>query len=204
MQDAQSLFEDLKSHLDGLEEKFIKTFLGVSTADPDDYDLFVRAYCVLSHAALEEYLEGVALYVMQRSVEDFIFRREVKDTLLTLTAYLGLKLEADENESVDETKAFDKLRTLLEDAKTKFSRSVHRNQGISVKYLRKLLCPVAVDIKQDTNLKNSLIQLAKERGAFAHHRAARKVISPEDAKNFVSDCLELCKDIKEKIDQKFA
>jgi RiboL-PSP-HEPN len=204
MQDAQSLFEDLKSHLDGLEEKFIKTFLGVSTADPNDYDLFVRAYCVLSHAALEEYLEGVALYVMQRSVEDFIFRREVKDTLLTLTAYLGLKLEVDENESVDETKAFDKLRTLLEDAKTKFSRSVHRNQGISVKYLRKLLCPVAVDIKQDTNLKNSLMQLAKERGTFAHQRAARKVISPEDAKNFVGDCLELCKDIKEKTNQKFA
>jgi len=204
MQDAQSLFEDLKSHLTGLEDKFIKTFLGVTTAEPDDYDLFVRAYCVLSHAALEEYLESVALYVMERSVEGFILKREVTDTLLTLTAYYGLKLEVDENESTAETKAFDKLRPLLEHAKTKFSYSVHTNHGISIKYIRKLLCPIAVDIKQDPNLKNSLMQLAKERGTFAHHRSARKVISPEDAKNFVSDCLELCKDIKEKTDQKFA
>ena len=204
MQDAQSLFEDLESHLTGLEDKFIRSFLGLPTADPNDYDLFVRAYCVLSHAALEEYIESFALYVMERSVDNFILKQEVTDTLLTLTAYYGLKIEVDEDESADETKAFDQLRPLLENAKTRFSYSVHRNQGISIKYLRKLLCPIAVDIKQDPNLKNSLMQLAKERGTFAHRRAARKVISPEDAKNFLSDCLELCKDIKEKTDKRFA
>jgi hypothetical protein len=47
------------------------------------------------------------------------------------------------------------------------------------------------------------MQLAKERGTFAHKGAARKVVSPEDAKNYVNDCLELCRDIKDKTDQKF-
>lgn len=203
MQDTESLFRDLTNHVARLEDAFIKGFLAVSTAKPEDYDLSVRAYCVLTHAALEEYLEGIALYVMKQTIDDYVLRKTVRDSLLTLTAYGRLELKVNEDETTDEIRTFDVLRPMLDEAKTRFSRSVHKNQGISLKYLRRLLNPVAVDIKQDSNLKNSLMQLAKERGTFAHKGAARKVISPEDAKNYVNDCLELCRDIKDKTDQKF-
>jgi methyltransferase-like protein len=203
MQDAESLFHDLTINVARLEDTFINTFRLEATAKPEEYDLPVRAYCVLSHAALEEYFEGIALYVMKQSIYDYIMYKKVRDSLLTLTAYNRLELNVDEDETADEIRTFDVIRPMLEDAKARFSRSVHKNQGISLKYLRRLLNPVAVDIKQDSNLKNSLMQLAKERGTFAHKGAARKVISPEDAKNYVNDCLELCRDIKDKTDQKF-
>src|ERR1044072_31968 len=203
MQDAESLFHDLTINVARLEDTFINTFLLEAKAKPEQYDLPVRAYCVLSHAALEEYFEGIALYVMKQSINDYVLHKRVRDSLLTLTAFNKLELKVNEDETTDETRTYDIIRPMLEDAKTRFSHSVHKNQGISLKYLRRLLNPVAEDIKQDSNLKNSLMQLAKERGTFAHKGAARKVISPEDAKNYVNDCLELCRDIKDKTDQKF-
>lgn len=203
MQETESLFETLTRNVARLEDVFIKGFLPLSTAKPEDYDLQVRAYCVLTHAALEEYLEGIALYVMKQSIDDYVMGKKVRDSLLTLTAYSRLELAVNENETTDEIRTYDVLRRMLDDANKRFSRSVHNNQGISLKYLRRLLNPVAVDIVQDSNLKNSLMQLSKERGTFAHKGAARKVVSPEDARNYVKDCLELCKDIKEKTNQKF-
>src|SRR5882762_1794990 len=127
MQDTESLFRDLTNHVARLEDAFIKGFLAVSTAKPEDYDLSVRAYCVLTHAALEEYLEGIALYVMKQSIDDYVLRKTVRDSLLTLTAYGRLELKVNEDETTDEIRTFDVLRPMLDEAKTRFSRSVHKN-----------------------------------------------------------------------------
>jgi len=83
----------------------------------------------------------------------------------------------------------------------RFSKDVYNNQGISLKYLRRLL--IAIDIKDDVNLLNSLRRLASERGQYAHKRLIKNILSPEDAKNYVGDCLELCEDIKAKAISKF-
>lgn len=203
MENAQTLFDDLKKHVAHLEESLIKRFLSLATANPAEYDLPVRAYCVLTHAALEDYLECIALYVMKQSIEDYVMRKKVRDTLLMLVAYQGLTIKIDDDEKTSETRTFDQLRLMLEEARTRFSQAVHQNHGISVKYMRRLLIPVAIDIKQDINLKNSLIQLSKQRGTFAHKRRAQKVLAPEDAKGFVTDCLEMCKHIKERTTEKF-
>jgi len=204
MEVADLLFQELQRHIANLERSFLQRFLGMAEADPHDYDLPVRAYCVLAHAALEEFIEKIALHVMTRSIDEFITKQKYRDTLLTLTTHYGLRLRLDDDESTTERKGYDYLRPLLQEAKDKFSGTVYRNQGVSIKYMRRLLVPVAVDIKQDVNLKNSLMQLVKERGTFAHQGVATRILAPEDAKSFVSDCLKLCEDIKEKTLQKFA
>lgn len=204
MVDAETLYNQLRLHIASLEEKFLKNFLTSQTANPGEYDLSVRAYCVLSHAALEEYLENVALYVMHQSVQAFLMEQKCNNTLLTLVSYYRLKLDLDVDENSSEKKAYDYLRLILEKAKSRLSDEVARNQGFSIKYMRKLLVPVAVDIQEDANLKNSIMQLAKQRGTFAHKGAAIKVLSPEDAKGFVTDCLKMCEDIKVKTTAKFA
>ena len=122
---------------------------------------------------------------------------------MTLVLYCGLKLEIDEDERKNETKVFDYLRPIFDEVKRKFSTDVHNNHGISLKYLRSLLIPVAIDIKEDIRLKNSLQKLASERGEYAHKRLIRHVLAPEDARNYVNDCLELCEDVKAKAENKF-
>jgi len=207
MQAVIELFNNLKIYVATLEDRFIKQYIPVDPEiGPGEYEISVKAYCLLSHAAIEEYVEEVVLKIMQRSIDDWTTKRKIVDGLLTLISYYGLRLKIDEGE--DETKIYDYLRKILKEAKEKFSHDIEKNHGIGIANLRQLLLPVGIDIKQDENIKNSIKKLASERGLYAHYqrgdrKGAKKVLSPEDAKNYVDDCLNLCEDIKNKALNKF-
>lgn len=204
MNDFEKLYDDLKKHIALLEKTFIYPFIPAEPSTmPDKYEHHVKAYCILCHAAFEEYFETIALRVMTKSIDCWLHDRKYNDTLVTLVSYYGLKLKVNLDESNEEIKIFDYLRDVFDEVKKMFSKDVYENHGISLKYLRSLLIPVAIDIKNDVNLLNSLRKLAGERGEYAHKRLIKNILSPEDAKNYVGDCLELCKDIKEKAISKF-
>jgi hypothetical protein len=203
MADIDLLFTELQKHINELEQEFIQPFLPANPAiGPDQYALKVRAYCILSHAAFEEFFETIALEVMDRSITEWLNTRKITDSLLTLVSCYGLKIDIEDDKL---QKVFDHLYRLLEEAKRTFSREIHDNHGISQKYLRKLLIPVGLDLKQDDPvLLNSLVQLSNERGPYAHKGTVNRVLAPEDAKKYVVDCLELCSDIRLKAVKKFA
>lgn len=204
MSDFENLLKELKKHIEDLQKTFIDAFIPTDPSTrPEAYEHQVRAYCILCHAAFEEYFENIALKVMSLSLNEWMISRKYTDTLMTLVLYYGLKIEIDEDEEKAETKVFDYLRPLFEDIKNKFSTDVHKNHGISLKYLRKLLIPVAIDIKEDIGQKNSLQKLAKERGEYAHKGLIKTVLAPEDARSYVNDCLNLCEDVKAKAESKF-
>ena len=73
----------------------------------------------------------------------------------------------------------------------------NNNNGISPKYLRKILTPIYINIMDDSNIKNSLKQLAKERGSYSHKRRIPTIPPPEDVRAYVHDCLSLCRNIKD-------
>jgi hypothetical protein len=194
-----ALFGDLSGYTDELAEKFVNRFLPADPATPPDaYALDVRAYCLLAHAAFEEFIEAVASEVLERVATDWLLHRKVSDVLLTLLCWHGSTLKIDTKEASAEIKNFDYLRPLVDDAKSAFSNEIHNNHGISISYLRSLLTPIAIDIKQDAGLLNSLKQLAEGRGLYAHRGKVKTVLAPEDAKNYVHDCLALCDDVKAK------
>ncbi len=132
-----------------------------------------------------------------------MYSRKYSDTLVALTCYYKLELKSDNDENSRETKVFDYLRPIFDNAKEKFSYDVHHNHGASVKYLRNLMIPVAIDIMDDVVKLASLKQLAKERGDYAHRQLITRVLDPVDVKNYVQDCLDLCNDIKNKANAKF-
>lgn len=203
-----SKFDDfytiLDSHLRILESQFIARFLPANPlTPPSDYEHFVKAYCILSHAAIEEYFESVSLGVMSQSLDEWQNHRKNTDTLATLISCFGLKITIDDNENNRETKVFDYLRAVFDEAKRKLSQEINENHGISAKYLRKLMIPVAISIVDDVSLLNSLKQLAKARGEYAHKQLIKTVLAPEDAKSYVEDCLKICEDIRAKANSKF-
>jgi hypothetical protein len=197
--DIDVRFGELSGYVEELAEKFVNRFLPADPAtSPDAYALDVRAYCMLAHAAFEEFIEAVASEVVERVANGWLLHRTVSDVLLTLLSWHGSTLKIDENEGSVETKNFDYLRPLINAAKAAFSNEIHNNHGISIIHLRNLLTPIAIDIKQDAGLLNSLKQLAEGRGLYAHHGKVKSVLAPEYAKNYVEDCLSLCDDIKTK------
>lgn len=205
MNDFVTLYNELDLHILDLQKEFIDSFIPAEpSVEPLEYIHKVKAYCILAHAAFEEYFENISLKIMNKSIEDWYNSRRYNDTLVAMVATYGIKLKIDTDENNDETQIFDYLRNCFEDCKRKFSRDVYDNHGISLKYLRCLLTPVAIDIKPDINLLNSLSKLAIERGEYAHKRITRRtILPPEDAKHYVEDCLKLCEDIKNKAESKF-
>ena len=202
MNEFEKLLIELKEHIEELEKTFIHRFIEDRMTEPDEYEHHVKAYCVLCHAAFEKYFESIALKVMHRCLDERIRLKKYTDTLVTLVLYCEQKLVIDLNENADETRVFDHLRYIFDEVKRKFSTDVNDNHGISLKYLRRLLIPIAIDIKEDIRLKNSLHKLASERGEYAHNQR-KGALAPEYAKNCVQDCLELCEDVKAKAENKF-
>jgi len=67
MNDLEKLHDDLKKHIELLEKTFISPFIPAEpSTTPDKYEHHVKAYCILCHAAFEEYFETIALSVMKK------------------------------------------------------------------------------------------------------------------------------------------
>src|SRR5215467_5820992 len=96
MSDFDDLYTNLQNHVAALEAKFLAGLLATPTVMPDED--FVKAYCILCHAAIEEFFEEVASKVMNKCLDDWTTSRKYRDTLVTLTTYYKLHLDVDDDE----------------------------------------------------------------------------------------------------------
>jgi hypothetical protein len=192
-------YNALVGYIAKLEARFVAIHIPTNPSDtPDKYELDVRAYCVLAHAAFEDFVERVALRVVNSAYDAWLTKRQINNVLLLLLAWSGQKLKIDDDDKNPETTCFDYLRPILEEAKDAFARAIHNNHGVSKLYLRELLTPASINLSNDPNWQNALGKLAEGRGEYAHKGTVKKVMSPEDSKKHVNDVLALCKDIRDK------
>ncbi|MDF0676572.1 MAG: HEPN domain-containing protein [Nitrospira sp.] len=199
MVDVNALHGELTRYVGELAAKFVNQYIPANPeTSPDTYAHDVKAYCILAHAAFEDFIEEVALSLTDYAAEQYRSQRKISDVTLALLCRYGAKLKIDDDETSIEIKPFDYLRNLVEEAKTSFSKEIHKNHGVSILYLRSLLIPVAIEITQDANQLNSLRKLSEGRGAYAHKARVRSVLAPEDAKRYVEDVLALCDDVRAK------
>ena len=173
MNEFEKLLIELKEYIQKLEVTFIHQFIDDPTARPDEYEFHVKAYCVLCHAALEQYFEDIAREIMNQYLKEWTNPHKYTDTLVTFVSYYGAE----------------------------FKDNVDKNNRISPRHLRRLLIPVAIEIPDDPNLTNSLNKLVHARGDYAHTRL-RRVPAPEDVRSYVQDWLELCEDVKVQAENK--
>lgn len=222
-------------------EKHMKATSLKPTSEEEDC---VKAFCVLSHAALEEYFELLAAntlndaYIKYKSksiisalpknqkeldninlgivqlIETLIlssnfstYSSEKSDALKEHKSKLERVSEIynkgnsltvnDMNELTKKTDSYTK--EILKETKVFFKRHIESNNGASLKYLIRLLIPVGIDIPNDIRF-NSLQQLAKYRGDFAHSKGLSKIVSASDVIPYIKDIVELCKSIENSID----
>lgn len=197
--DFAGLYVALDAHVQAIDQRYLSQYFPADpTVGPEEYELDVRAYCLLCHAAIEQFVEDVALELMNDAIGRWLAERRYGATLAAATAYFNASIVVDDDETRGETRLFDYLRPHYDEIKRRFSNLVHENHGVSPKYLRHLMVPVGIDIRDDVRLRQSLSRLASSRGQFAHKHAASIVLSPEDARAIVEDCLELCQDLRDK------
>ena len=187
------MLADLRHAVSGLEQKFISPHCPVMPGvDPATYNLDVRAYLLLSHAALEQFVEDLCLELLTRSVDAWESNHHLSESLLALVAFHADKLPISDNEREPELTFFDHIRNGIAKAKVAFSSYLTRkNNGVSVKYLRQMLLPVGLSVPTDPKLVGSLAQLASYRGDNAHKHRVTKVTDPERAREWVNDCIQM-------------
>jgi hypothetical protein len=175
-----------------VESRFLLPHLGPPTlgAPSREEVLDVAAYVVLVHGALENFAEGLALWVLTRSVANWTKRK--KATRSTVSLLLYQKPPADDSL---QKPVFDNIRMALDSAKATVSKTVHDNHGITLDHLRTLFVPLGVNIPADPVLTASLELLVTMRHQWAHQdrRRTKLVKSAKDAQTTVSDCLTLAK-----------
>jgi len=206
MADIDTLYSDTEGYVKNLETTYLSKHIALKTSSPSDYNNDVKSFCILSHAALEEFTETVAITVMDKTVDNFVNHHKITEPLVALMhfksngdVYLS---KSEDDDKIETVTSYDYIRLKLAEIKDRFSKEVFNNHGVSLKYIKQLLMPVSIDISTDPTLLNSLKLLARERGSYAHKfldkGSIKKSIAPEDAQTIVTDCLKLCFDIKEK------
>lgn len=195
--------EDAKNQLElyllEVEDKYLKSHLG-TTETPKEYMFDVKSYCILCHAAFEEFIENLCLALLKEVYDNFKNQLRISYSTLCLLHFNSFGEEINEENWKDDQKLYDYLIDKLDKIKKEYSIYIReKNHGIGLKYLKKMLIPVGIDIPQDAVLQNSLTQLAQFRGGYAHtsNRVAT-TLSPEDAMNFVYDVYKMMMMIEKK------
>jgi hypothetical protein len=201
-----ALYNQLDTYITQLEATFIAQHLVNPLALPDDYELPVRAYCLLSHAAFEEYFEEVAISILNNNHNAWLTKGTFSQCLITLSIHYGVS-KADIGKDVPNNirRSASLLKDTLNNARAWFTNYARQqNNGTSMKYLKRLLEPIGIDITNNPTHLSALQNLANQRGEFAHVGFTRitNITSPQDAQIYVQDCLALCAEVRDDANKK--
>ncbi len=180
------------------EGRFLSAYLGSPpelAAPSRAEELDVAAYAVLTHGALENFVEGVALWVLDRSVANWTMKKRVTRSTASL-----LLFQVSPGISDTPTSIFDNLRSSLAEAKEAVSKRIHENNGVTPRHLRELFYPLGVDVPTDAVQTASVELLVGIRHQWAHqYRYGAKVVKPaKDVQLAVTDCIKFADDLRKK------
>jgi hypothetical protein len=123
--------------------------------------------------------------------------KRINRSTTALLSFFKLAVEVEKPHEQIVSTNFDRIRKLLHELKSSYSKVIQQNNGIDVYCLRNLLYPIGLDFGDDLNLVNSLRQLVVGRGDYAHRRRITKLMSPKDARGYVTDVLTLWRKLAE-------
>jgi hypothetical protein len=198
------------------------------TQDGSLYQIDIEAYMVLSHAAFEDFFEKMALETVKQSVEMWHTHNQINNTLLLVVSYMlssGGEINEEESEtnkqkssnrldlrtdhktlrnknlSLDDiTQSTTHIDKLIGESQLYFHNKLNTNHGIEIKFLIKVLIPVALDVSIDG--RESINFLANKRGEAAHKTQISRIPTPLDViqneKHILKFCEELCQQAKAK------
>jgi hypothetical protein len=210
MSSVDNLYNQLKTYMEHLRITFLDKYLHDPLANPQEYELQIRAYCVLAHAALEEYFENVAVNVLSECINQWKNSGKLQDSLIAISIHYLAQEPKKDLPSIkgaeNQVHKFDSLlKGILALAEAWFKDyAFQKNHGAGISYLKRLLQPVGIDISNNIIQLASLDFLVTRRGDVAHTFSKQITTShtPQAFLNSISDCLDLCDDIRSNANKK--
>lgn len=159
------------------------------------HHLKVQSFILLTHAAFEQYLEGVSRLVLEISIEELNKKGIVNPCIFAL-------LVAETTAQLDDKIARKKIRLdastntkeFLNQAKKNHESVISSNNGITKKDQEKILTPIGINPESvDIVLSNSLDAFGTKRGGFAHNL---KMQTEETKSSVLSEVNVICEGLK--------
>lgn len=209
MSNVDAFVAELENEIAALRVRFIEKWLPADPLhSPADFQHDVKAFCILAHAAFEEYAEELSLLVVTHVDVQWGKGLHSRSTIALLAAY-GFAMEIVDDEAKPQDRIYDQVRAGVKECVSQHSIALSKNHGFSLKYLRSIFTPVGVDVPDSVVFLGSLGELAAARGSFAHSQAknaqygqwkrAKRPMEPEKASVAVGDCLDLCRSLAGKV-----
>ncbi|QMI06350.1 MULTISPECIES: HEPN domain-containing protein [Enterobacteriaceae] len=192
---------DLSKTKDDLERKFLAPYFNDPLVEPETFKLDVKSYCVLLHAAIEDFIEGVVLSVYKASHDLFL-----EDGVITIpfmySLHLSGVLERRLSEIADDDVEISKGEVLYPVSPIEYFLNsnytcepfIHSmltsNHGISRKYIKKIVMVLGIHVDFSDVMYSDWKSIAEYRGAYAHSdisyidkTKAKKPLSPEKCRD---------------------
>ena len=206
MSDISQAYNDLCETGYKLYYKFLYNYVHTRSGQlsvPDEFEFEVKSFCVLFHASLEAFIEGVAFHIFKDAKNKLENEGCITKSLFSLFMYTpSFCHEIKKGETSFET-VVNRARTILgERGESYINELLDNNHGAGKWYLKNILMRLGVDISPNWEELQALDKLVDARGEYAHwdinHRrrkARPKVVSPDDAEEYFLDCLRLARKI---------
>lgn len=121
MVSIEESLDKLGIYLLELEYKYISNHVD-PFEDPEEYKLDVRSYCVLSHAAFEEFVENICLYTLNEIEDKFVNTQRISFSTLCLLHFNGYNKTIDNESWKDDDRIYDYLLNQIRSVKSDFSK----------------------------------------------------------------------------------
>ena len=176
------------------ELELLEEFLNFFTTHQDrhnhyvEYMICLRSYILLSHAAIEEFIEKTAKYYLEQSITLHNQSKKINSTLKWFI------LKSDIKDKKFKDKNFDEI---LKTIKDEYFEEINENHGIKKHNLEKIYSRIGIE----TITYEVFESLGKMRGNFAHNNGksahlALKIttpLNPQECVKLVEDVLTMIK-----------
>jgi hypothetical protein len=188
MQSPTTLYDTCQSQIKSCDF-LLDNLLKKSPLDTDlqvEDEIILKAYVLLCHAAIEEYLEMLAEDALKLCLRKFKIENKITRPVVALIASGILLSDEYAKFGIDkQTKGQrTRLRHFVNDMSDILDRSFGRykddiiadNHGVKLANLENLFLPLGINI--DVVLGNQLTAFGDRRGAFAHSFKVKHVVTP--------------------------
>jgi hypothetical protein len=132
-------------------------------------DLLLRSHSFLCHAAIEEYLENVSLFVLTTSYNEYLADGKMREPLAAVSLHYKIPLEKFYSKMLEDKELVDFHRLSLPFALDQHRAIVRGNNGIRTNNQDALLVPLGIRMfEYDKILSYDLESFGVRRGELAH------------------------------------
>lgn len=194
--------ESLKEEIERIGSALLTTAPSqhIDQDEVDKSEIRIKAYYLLTHAAIERYIENICLRVVSNEWDDYSNNKKLSSILVNIAIVLQYTDNGSQAIGTTKIQSFRHANLLIKKIKEIYEKLVEENHGISERNIRTILLPLGIDCGTlDNTEMSTLTSFSKSRGSLAHNSGAKVLEDAGAAKAKISQIVTIVERLEIKI-----